>query len=163
MRVQSVERGSDRVFVLVFETGDEVLAGLADFARRTGITAAHFAGIGAFSGVTLGFFDPERKAYEEILLAEQVEALSVVGDLSRLDGEPRVHAHAVVGRSDGSTRGGHLVRARVRPTLEVFVTALPIELRRQADPQTGLALIHLPEGTRERSASDALGPTRIDE
>ena len=42
-------------------------------------------------------------------MSEQVEVLSLIGDVALKDGEPKVHAHVVVGRSDGSTRGGHLM------------------------------------------------------
>jgi predicted DNA-binding protein with PD1-like motif len=57
-----------------------------------------------------------------------------------LDG-PVVHAHLVVGRSDGTAHGGHLMRAIVRPTLEVIVSETPARLRRRLDPATGLPLI----------------------
>lgn len=120
-----------------------MIAGLTDLARRAGIRGTHFTGIGAFREVTLGYFVPETQRYEELHLAEQVEVLSLVGNRGRFEGEPRVHARAIIGFRDGTTRGGHLVRAIVEPTLEVFVLELPIELRRVADPRTGLALIRL--------------------
>ena len=152
MQVRTLERATHATTVVVFEAGEEVIAGLTDLARRAEIRGAHFTGIGAFREVTLSYFVPEMKRYEELHLAEQVEALSLVGNLGRLEGEPRVHAHAVVGFRDGTTRGGHLVRAIVEPTLEVFVSELPIELRRVANPRTGLALICLLEvdGAAER-------------
>jgi len=143
MQVRSTERAVSATTVVVFETGEEVIAGLTDLARSAGLRGAHFIGIGAFREVTLAYFAPETQRYEELRLAQQVEALSLVGNLGRLEGDPRVHAHAVVGLRDGTTRGGHLVRAIVEPTLEVFVSELPIELRRVADPRTGLALLRL--------------------
>ena len=36
-------------------------------------------------------------------------------------------AHVVLGLSDGTTRGGHLIEGRVFPTLEVVVTENPAE------------------------------------
>jgi uncharacterized protein len=54
-----------------------------------------------------------------------------------------VHAHVVLGRSDGTAYGGHLLAAHVWPTLEVVVTEEPRHLRRTIDAQTGLALIDL--------------------
>jgi uncharacterized protein len=61
-----------------------------------------------------------------------------------------VHAHIVVGRADGSTRGGHLLEGHIFPTLEVVVEELPKHLHRRRDPETGLALIDL--GGRSRAA-----------
>jgi predicted DNA-binding protein with PD1-like motif len=135
------ERGETHV--LVFDKGDEVMEGLQRFASEHGVTAAHFTAIGAFSDVTLGFLDPESREYEPIELREQVEALSLVGDVSREDGEPRVHAHVVVGKRDGRAYGGHLLEAHVWPTLEVVLTESPAHLRRKVDPDTGLPLIAL--------------------
>ena len=135
------ERGESHV--LVFDKGDEVIAGLTRFASEQGITAAHFTAIGAFSDVTLGFLDPETKEYEPIELDEQVEAVSLVGDVSLERDEPRVHAHVVVGKRDGSAHGGHLLEAHVWPTLEVVLTESPAHLRRRVDPETGLPLIAL--------------------
>ena len=99
--------------------------------------------IGAFRDATLGYFDWEAKEYLKIPVNEQVEVLSLIGDVALKDGEPKVHAHVVVGRSDGSTRGGHLIEAHVRPTLEVIVTESPVHLHKQVDEESGLALIRL--------------------
>jgi predicted DNA-binding protein with PD1-like motif len=143
MRSTSIgERGETHI--LVFDKGDEVMENLTRFAAAQRITAGHFTAIGAFSAVTLGFLDPETKEYEPIVVDEQVEALSLVGDVSVQDGEPRIHAHVVVGKRDGSAHGGHLLEAHVWPTLEVVLTESPAHLRRELDPETGLPLVVLP-------------------
>jgi uncharacterized protein len=144
MRSTSIgERGETHV--LVFDKGDEVMEALTRFASEEGLTAGHFTAIGAFSDVTLGFLDPETKEYEPIVVDEQVEALSLVGDVSLQDGEPKIHAHVVVGKRDGSAHGGHLLEAHVWPTLEVVLSESPANLRRAVDAETGLPLIVLPE------------------
>jgi predicted DNA-binding protein with PD1-like motif len=135
--------GDQRTFVLVFETGDEAMASLGAFARANALSAASFAGIGAFSGVVLGYFDWQQKDYRRIRLDEQVEVLALVGDVALQDGEPTVHAHVVVGRSDGAASGGHLLEGHVRPTLEVVLSESPAHLRKRYDPESGLALIAL--------------------
>lgn len=132
-----------RTFALVFDAGDEAAAGLAAFCRREGVAAAHFTAIGAFSGCVLGYFELDRKDYKRIPVREQVEVVSLVGDVALLDGEPKVHAHVVVAKSDGTAVGGHLLEARVRPTLEVVLEESPAALRRTPNPEFGLALIDL--------------------
>ncbi len=137
------ERGQ-KTIALVFDTGDEFMLELTNFAKENDLTASSITAIGAFSDATLGFFDMEKREYEEIPVEEQVEVLSLVGDIApKGDGEPQVHAHVVVGRSDGTTRGGHLLEAHVRPTLEVIVTESPEHLQRRTDKETGLALIDI--------------------
>ncbi len=139
----------ERIWVLVFATGDEVVAGLTAFAREHGLAGTRFTGIGAFSDAVLGYFRWERKEYERIPVREQVEVLSLAGDVALADGGPKVHAHAVLGRADGAAMGGHLLEAHVRPTLELTVTDAPHRLVRRHDPASGLALIDL---SREEGA-----------
>ncbi len=143
MKSKLISEQGAKTFAVIFETGDEVMSGLLKFARENQLGGSHFTAIGAFSDVTLGYFEIERKEYKKIPLAEQVEALSLIGDVAIKDGEPKVHAHVVVGRADGTAFGGHLLEAHVRPTLEVMLTESPRHLQRQFDQATGLALITL--------------------
>jgi predicted DNA-binding protein with PD1-like motif len=132
-----------RTFAVVFSAGDEVSAGLLTFARRERISGASFTAIGALQRVTVGFFDLDRHDYRPIEIHEQVEVLAMTGNVALTSDGPKVHAHLVVGRSDGTAYGGHLLEAIVRPTLEVIVTETPARLRRRFDPATRLALIDL--------------------
>ena len=141
MRSQVLTRDEETTHVLVFQTGDEVVSTLEAFAREHEITAARFTAIGAFSEAKLGYFDWERKEYEEVPLAEQVEVLTLAGDVALKDCEPSVHAHVVLGKRDATAHGGHLLEARVRPTLELVLVESPAHLRKEHDPETGLALI----------------------
>jgi uncharacterized protein len=150
MRSSLVLDRGERTFVVVFDKEDEVIEGLTDFASRQRLRASHLTAIGALSDVVLGYFDRTARDYRKIPLPEQVEVLSLLGVVT-FDGEtPKVHAHIVVGRADGSTRGGHLLEGHVFPTLEVVVEELPKHLHRRLDPETGLALIDL--GGRPQAA-----------
>ena len=142
MKSKRLDATGQTTFALVFDKQEEVVAGLTAFAKAERVGAAHFTAIGAFSEVTLGYFERERRAYKRMTVAEQVEVLSLIGDIA-LDpsGAPKVHAHVVVGLADGHTRGGHLLAARVWPTLEVILVESPAFLRKRHDPETGLALI----------------------
>src|SRR5919106_1187106 len=73
-------------------------------------------------------------------LREQVEVLSLLGNVAVHEGKPAVHAHVVVGKRDGTAHGGHLLEAHVRPTLEVIVVESPKHLYRERDDETGLPL-----------------------
>jgi predicted DNA-binding protein with PD1-like motif len=142
MRSKLLAEGAERTFAVIFETGDEVASGLKTFAKEHRPRSAHFTAIGAFSDVVLAYFDVTAKQYRKIPLMEQVEVLTLAGDIAwENDREPVIHAHVVVGRPDGSTRGGHLMEAHVRPTLELILTESPEHLVRKYDPASGLALI----------------------
>jgi predicted DNA-binding protein with PD1-like motif len=143
MKSRVIHQGDATTYVLIFDRDDEVMSTLRKFAQEHGVDAGHFTAIGAFREVTLAFFDWERRAYQHHDVPQQVEVLSLVGDIATHEGKPVVHAHAVVGLPDTSTRGGHLVEARVRPTLEVVLTETPAHLRRTVDEASGLPLIDI--------------------
>jgi predicted DNA-binding protein with PD1-like motif len=144
MQTKRLATKPEHTFALIFAKGDEPIQEIAEFALREGLKAAQFTGIGAFSDLVIGYFDRDRKGYRRIAIAEQVEVLSLTGDIA-LDEqeEPQVHAHVVVGKADGSAHGGHLLEAHVWPTLEVILVQPPEALRKRVDPETGLALISL--------------------
>jgi uncharacterized protein len=147
MRSIPLPAGAEAAHLLVFDQGDEVLATLTAFAAEGAVSAAHFSAVGAFSDAKLGYFDWKAKDYLEIPLDEQVEVLVLAGDIATKDGEPAVHAHVVVGKRDGTAHGGHLLEAHVRPTLELVLTESAAHLRKQHDPETGLALVSAARST----------------
>jgi predicted DNA-binding protein with PD1-like motif len=133
-----------RTFVVVLDAGDEAFRSILDFAAAESIAAAAVTAIGAFESATVGWFDFAPKTYRRIPVAAQCEVLSAIGDIAAGDdGKPSLHMHAVLGLSDGSTRGGHLLEGIVRPTLEVMVAKTPAYLRRKKKPEFGIALIDL--------------------
>lgn len=132
----------ERTFVLVFDSGEDVLGPFGDFVKAQGVRSAAFTGLGALSAATFGWFDLDTQEYEPTELTEQVELLSLVGNVAlKEDGSAQIHPHVVVGRRDGAALGGHLLSATVRPTLEITLTEDPATLRRTFRPEYGIALI----------------------
>ncbi len=131
-----------KTFVIVLDTGEEILSSLQKFAETEGLSGSSFKAIGALSKVELGWFNWGTKRYQiAVKLEEQVELLSLIGDIALKDSKPQVHAHLVVGREDGTAHGGHLLSATVRPTCELVLTESPRHLQKQVDPESGIALI----------------------
>ena len=85
------------------------------------LRASQFTGIGAFRKVTLGFFDFSKRDYLKIEVNEQVELLSLIGDITLYKNKHLVYPHVVVGKRDGTACGGHLLKAIVHPTLELII------------------------------------------
>lgn len=145
MEARRIDEGSQVTWAVILDRGDETVETLERFAREQALSASSFTAIGAFSDATVGWFDPERNEYAEIPVPEQVEVLTLAGDVATSGGEPTVHAHVVLGRRDGTALGGHLLRGVVNPTLEVVLTESPAQLRKRVDERTGLALIAIDE------------------
>jgi uncharacterized protein len=133
-----------KTFVVILDTGDEILSSLKSVARTEHLAGSSFKAIGALSDVELGWFNWETKKYQTaVKLQEQVELLSLIGDIALKDNEPQIHAHLVIGRQDGTAHGGHLLSATVRPTCEIVITESPQNLQKEIDPVSGIALIRL--------------------
>ncbi|TPL73642.1 PPC domain-containing DNA-binding protein [Mesorhizobium sp. B2-3-15] len=138
------EANGQRIFVVVLDPGEEAFAALTSFAVEQKIGSASLTAIGAFQRATVGWFDLEAKSYRKIPIDEQCEVLSAIGDVATGDdGKPSLHVHAVLGLSDGTTKGGHLLEGTVRPTLEITVVEAPGHLRRRKRAEFGVALIDL--------------------
>jgi uncharacterized protein len=133
----------EKTWALIFDTGEEAVAGMLEFAEKESITAAHFSAIGAFSRAVLGYFDWQTKQYARIPVDEQAEVVTLLGDIAIGDGKPKLHAHAALAKRGGVTVGGHLMEGYVRPTLEVVLTRSPAYLKRQFDEASGIALIKI--------------------
>ncbi|HEX4117460.1 MAG TPA: PPC domain-containing DNA-binding protein [Rhizomicrobium sp.] len=135
---------SPRIWVLVLAPGEEAKTTIVDFAKKTNLKAASLVALGAFERAKVGYFDWQKKEYLSIPVEEQVEVISLIGDIAENDKhESDLHAHTVLGRRDGSTRGGHLLEGIVRPTLEVTLTETPAHLRRRMHPDINVALIDI--------------------
>ena len=145
MKSKVVEDADVVTYVLVCDPGDEAVAELARFARAEQLEAAQITAVGAFEHAVIGWFDPAARQYRRIPVDEQCELLSLIGDVAAGEDGPVVHAHVVLGLSDGTTRGGHLLEGRVFPTLEAVVTETPAVLRKVMRPDVGIALIDLDE------------------
>lgn len=137
MKSKVLDQTGERTLALIMDAGDEVMEQLPRFADEHGIAAARFTAIGALSSATLGYFDLNRNDYEQIAVKEQTEVLIMAGDIALNDGKPKVHAHIVLGRRDGSTCGGHLLSGQVRPTLEVMLVESPRHLARTSTSVSG--------------------------
>jgi predicted DNA-binding protein with PD1-like motif len=143
MKTQVLNDQGEKTYALIFDRGDEFKSLLTEFAKSAGLGASRFTAVGAFERATLGYFDWEKKDYIKLPIDEQVEVLALTGDIALYEGEPQVHAHVVVGQRDGTTRGGHVLEAFVRPTLEVILDEAPAHLQKRHDPESGLALIDM--------------------
>lgn len=143
MHCRLIQERQPRTWVVIFEAGEDPVEQLHAFAREHLVATCHFTAIGAFERAVLGYFDVETQAYRRIPVDEQVEVLALTGNITDSEDETdkKVHAHVVLGASDGRALGGHLLEAKVRPTLELVLTEAPAHLQRHEDPQTHLPLI----------------------
>ena len=135
--------GSTGRILARLDPGDEILTSVKDLARREAIPSGFVSGLGAVEGITLAFYDRSKRVYEETRLEEELEVVSMTGNIAWIGDEPIVHLHGVVSRRDATTAAGHFMRGIVSATLEVMVIVNPERIYRRAAPEIGLNLLDL--------------------
>ena len=143
MKSKLIHDGAEKTYALVFAVDDEPGSLLLEFAEKNKLAATRICGIGGFREVKLGYYDIESKDYVPVWIREQVEVVSFVGNLCLYEGKPKFHIHVAVGKRDGTTRGGHFLEGRVRPTMELMLVESPTPLSRTVSASTGLPLWNL--------------------
>lgn len=143
MNYQLINNDQQKTFAVILESGEEVMEKIMEFAKAQKISASQFTAIGAFSETIVGFFDFSIRDYKKIPFKEQMEVLTLSGDITLFKGEYKIHAHVVLGKEDGTAHGGHLLKATVHPTLEIILNESPAYLSREMNQESGLALIKI--------------------
>ena len=143
MEYKLINNGQQKTYAIVLKSGEEVINNLMAFAKKEKVSICQFTAIGAFSETVVGFFDFSVKDYKKIFFDEQMEVLTLSGDISLFNDDYKIHAHVILGKEDGSAHGGHLIKATVHPTLEIILNESPAYLQRKIDDETGLALIKI--------------------
>lgn len=143
MQSKLLNDGQEKTYALILQYGEEAMEELKKFAQKQQLYGCRFTAVGAFSRTEVGFFDFSIKDYVKIPFGEQMEVLSLVGDITVYEDKPQVHAHVVLGRRDGTAHGGHLLKGIVNPTLEILLTESPTWMKRRMDQKSGIPLIEL--------------------
>lgn len=128
-------------FVFNLARGEELFETLLSWCKENAIAGATFTGLGAADQLKLAYYHLPTQTYERHQIEEEVEILSLNGNLGTLKGEKMLHIHGVFGKRDLSLFGGHLFRLRVSGACEIHLTALPQFLQRSYDEETGLNLL----------------------
>ena len=142
-------RFGDKIVVRI-DKGEELCAELLELAEKEDIRMAGVTGIGASGDVTLGVFNPRIKEYKSVRYEGDYEIASVTGNLSRRDGKPYLHLHAVIGNPtskfewhhnpSGVTYSGHLNAAVISATCELVIDVIDGEVGRKFSDEIGLNL-----------------------
>lgn len=127
--------------VVRLDKGEEVISSLLSLAKSQGITCADVRGIGASDDFSVGVFDSRSKKYVAADFSEPAEITSLVGNLTTKDGENYAHLHANFALQGGKTVGGHLTKAVVSVTCELFVTFYDVTVERRFDENIGVNLM----------------------
>ena len=132
-------------FVLRLEQGDDILKTLREFANSQRLRACFFEGIGSLYKAVLGHYDfKDTKTYKYETFHEDLEILTLSGNVSTMHQKALPHAHISLGRRDFTVIGGHLEEGSLANMVEVQMNKLPGKLLKAKDNDIGLNLLQLP-------------------
>jgi len=138
-----VTNNTGRVIVIRLEPGEDILKSIEKIVAESKLLSGHLSLIGAVSKVHLGYFNLEEMSYKDFTVDEDLEIVSCVGNISRLDEGYVVHAHVVASDETGKCYAGHLMEGcTVSVTIEIVITEFT-EMTRARDERTGLNLLDL--------------------
>jgi predicted DNA-binding protein with PD1-like motif len=143
MNYKLINDDKQKTYAIILESGEEAMEQLLSFAKKMNLSASQFTAIGAFSDTTVGFFDFTIKDYKKNKLNQQMEVVSLAGDVSMYKDKYKVHGHIVLADEHGAAFGGHLIKGIVHPTLEIILNESPLYLKREMDKKSGLPLIKI--------------------
>ena len=121
--------------------GEELLEGIKEFCREHRVEAAFFHAIGAVNEVELAWYDLGAKQYVTTLFQEDLELVSLTGNVSKLGNNLVVHSHGVFSNKAMETKAGHVNKAVVSGACEIILTQLKGKIDRAFDEDTGLNLM----------------------
>jgi hypothetical protein len=120
--------------------GTDIISGLTHVMKMRTITAGMVSGIGAVSEAQIGYFNAETKSYERKSFQENMEIVSLKGNISFRDNEIFPHLHVVLSRRDFSAVGGHLFSGTVYAFEFEVIPFQDKPFVRELDNDTGLFL-----------------------
>lgn len=133
-------RRFDSTYVIRLEKGEEITEQLKAFAVHEGVKLATVQAIGAVNDFTVGAFDTTEKKYYSNDYQGTYEIVSLLGSITTKDGAFYSHLHMCAADETGRAVGGHLNRAVISATCEMFVTVLPGTVERAFSDEVGLNL-----------------------
>ena len=137
--MESQEIGSRHIVRI--DKGEEIVESLNRFCAEKGITAGTVQGLGATGKAVIGWFEPATRKYHSTSLSGDYEIVSLLGNITTMDGKPYLHIHACLAGKDQKVIGGHLSSAVVSATFEGFIDDWKGMACRKFSNQDGLNLL----------------------
>lgn len=125
-------------YVVRLDRGEEVVSKLTELCREQDIRLGSVYAIGACDYIKVGLYNVEEQKYHSTEKSGPMEITSIVGNITRKDGEVYLHLHINVCDEDIHAFGGHLNECHISATCEMMVTVLDGEVGRRIDDETGL-------------------------
>lgn len=130
----------DKDIVVRIDKGEEILGKIKEIALKENIKLATVTALGATSNFTVGVFKTEKKKYYSNSFKGDFEIVSLTGLINTMNDEFYTHIHMSAGDEKGNVFGGHLNKAIVSVTCEMFIHVIEGKVDRELSKDIGLNL-----------------------
>jgi len=135
-------------YVLKVSVGEDVILELKTFCHDQGIQAASFFAIGAAKEINIAWFDVNKKEYVQKEIQQELEIISLLGNVAvgnglpaLVEGEVIVHAHGSFSDKDMQVMAGHVNKLIVGAACEIVLEKFEGKIEKAYDDETGLNLM----------------------
>ncbi len=135
-------RVEDTIIVRI-DRGEEIMEKMKEVALKENVKLANVNALGAVDDFTVGVYNVEEKKYYSRTFTGAYEIVSLTGSINTMNGEYYAHMHMSAADSTGVAYGGHLNRAVVSATCEMFINVINGNVDRFKDEVTGINLFDL--------------------
>jgi predicted DNA-binding protein with PD1-like motif len=122
------------------DRGEDIVEKVKEIALKENIRLANVNALGAVGHITVGLYKVAEKRYYANEFDGEMEIVSLTGSINTMDGEFYSHLHIACADQSGSVVGGHLNKAIVSATCEMFIKVIDGTVDRYKDEVTGLNL-----------------------
>ncbi|MBQ1827529.1 MAG: DNA-binding protein [Erysipelotrichaceae bacterium] len=136
-------RRFENTIVVRIDRGEEILEKMKEVAVKENVKLANVNALGATDDFTVGVYNVDEKKYYSNSFKGAFEIVSFSGSINSMNSEYYAHIHMSAADDKGRTFGGHLNRAVVSATCEMFIEVIDGEVDRFHDEETGLNLFDL--------------------
>lgn len=132
-------------YFVVLSRGEAIIENLSKLVAEKNIGSGTLTGLGAVYDSRLGFYHLPEKKYDERLFKEEMELVSLMGNISWFSGKPVIHIHVTLGNPEFQAIAGHLFEAKVAVTAEIYLSKKGPRIERSYCELVGLNLQDLPK------------------
>ena len=122
------------------DRGEEILSKIEEISLKENIKLANVNALGATDEFEVGVYNVAEKQYYKNSFKGAYEIVSLTGSVNTMDGKFYTHIHMSCGDDKGIVVGGHLNKAVVSATCEMFIYIIDGKVDRFKDDVTGLNL-----------------------
>lgn len=130
--------GTKKPFIISLKLGQDLFPSILKCLKDAQLESAILTGLGAVDDVEVAYYNLDTKSYQTKMFEGTFELVSLNGNMAYLDGEPFLHIHAAIGTDEYQVYGGHIMQAKVGPSVEIAVTPLEGRMERSLDERCGL-------------------------